>query len=192
MLINEIAEVIPGYAFRGAVEESAHGGIYLFQAKNLLQGEPVSEVDTLTRIEGSSVERPMWLKKNDVLLVARGMGVGSFRSTVFISDADNVMASSSVHIIRITNSAVSPFFLSHYLNSRVGQNALLQIMSGSYIGALSRKGLEVIEIPIPPLDRQNLIVSLHDNLRRQQRILANKSSVVDNIINATFSNLATI
>ncbi len=187
--IHEVATVIAGYTFRGAVTPDSAGSIRVFQAKDLVQGEPVVNIDALTRISQDASGNSGYLKKSDVLLVARGMRSGAFRSTVFLSDVLNVIASSSVHIIRVTITDVIPEYISHYLNSKEGQDSLSEIVSGSYIGAIPRKELENIKIPIPNLNKQQTIVDLHRNIREQQRILERKNEIKENIINATFKNL---
>lgn len=188
--LHEIATVIAGYTFRGAVKPDNNGDIFVFQAKDLVQGEPFEDVRTLTKI--SHVIIPGYMgrfKKNDILLVARGMKSGAFRSTLFVSEAQSVIASSSVHVIRITTADILPEYISHYLNSKKGQESLSQIASGSYICVLSRKELEKISIPIPNLYKQRAIVHLHRNIREQQKIIGRQNEIKQNIINATFRNL---
>jgi restriction endonuclease S subunit len=123
--------------------------------------------------------------------VARGMKSGAFRSTTFIADESNVIPSSSVHIIRVTSKNILPEYLSHYLNSKEGQGALSQIISGSYIGALPRKELENIDIPIPSLQKQDVLINLFRNLREQQKIIDRKKEIKQNITNAIFNSLTT-
>lgn len=191
MLIKDIAQVIAGYTFKKAIESDNSGNIFVFQAKDLIQGEPLINVNTLTKAFLGIPEHAAYLQGNDILLVARGMKSGAFRSTVFMSEESNVIASSSVHIIRIKSEDVLPEYISHYLNSKEGQDSLSQIVSGSYIGAIPRGELERIKIPIPTLQKQKAIVDLHQNMRSQQKILIRRNELKQNIINATFSNLTT-
>ncbi|MCX6753242.1 MAG: hypothetical protein NTW62_02790 [Candidatus Nomurabacteria bacterium] len=82
------------------------------------------------------------MEHNDILLVSRGSGAGSFRSAVFASDDTNVMPSSSVHVIRIKDVTVLPKYVCLYLNSLDGQKALAQIVTGaSYIQSILVKNL---------------------------------------------------
>ena len=191
MKLHDVATVIAGYTFRGAIKSDNNGDMYVFQAKDLIQGEPLEDVGTLTRIFRDALGYSGYLQHDDVLLIARGMKSGAFRSTVFASDASNVIASSSVHVIRITGSDVLPEYVSHYLNSREGQDNLSQIISGSYIGDLTRSELEKIKIPIPPIQKQEVLLNLYRNMREQQKILNRKSKINQNIINETFKNLTT-
>lgn len=187
--LRELSAIITGYTFRGAVRHYENGNILVFQAKDLIQGQPMFDVTTLTAISQNVPGHSGYLKKNDVLLVARGMKAGSFRSTVFLSDCENVIASSSVHIIRVTDSRVLPEFISLYLNSSDGQESISQIVTGSYIGAVPRKKLEGLKIPLLPLEQQRTFIALDQNIREQQRITYRQNEIKQNLINATFKSL---
>ena len=187
--LHEISIIIAGYTFRGAVKPDINGDIFVFQAKDLIQGELFEGVHSLSKVSLGISGYVNRLKKDDILLIARGMKSGTFRSTIFVSEAENVIAASSVHVIRINNAIVLPEYISHYLNSKEGQESLLQIASGSYICVLPRKELEKIKIPIPSLDKQKAIVDLHRNMREQQKIICRQNEIKQNIINSTFRNL---
>lgn len=191
MEMNELGDVTAGYAFRGAIEPHVNGDTFVLQAKDLVQDEPFVDINSLVRISGNTLGRTNSIRKNDVLLVARGMKSGAFRSTIFASDQQNVLASASVHVIRITSAQVLPQYLSYYLNSKDGQDALSQIVSGSYIGALPRSELGKLKIPIPPLDKQEAIVNLHRNFQEQRRIFDRRNEINQNTINAIFRSLTT-
>jgi restriction endonuclease S subunit len=190
MHIKQFAQVIGGYVFREAIKPDNNGDIYVFQAKDLTAGEAIKNISSLTKIAHNIPEYAGHLKKNDILLIARGMRSGSFRSAVFASDVPNVIASSSIHVIRITAAGVMPEYVSRYLNSKVGQDALSQIVSGSYIGALPRKEVEKIKIPIPALEKQQAVVDLDRNIREQERIINRQNEIKHNLVNATFTSLA--
>lgn len=191
MEINQFGVVTAGYAFRGAIKPHTNGDKFVLQAKDLVQDEPFVNVSSLVKIPGNTLGRTNDIRRNDVLLVARGMKSGAFRSTIFASDQQNVVASASIHIIRITTARVLAEYVSYYLNSRDGQDALSQIVSGSYIGALPRSELEKVEIPIPPLNKQEAIVNLHRNVQEQRRIFDRRNEINQNIINASFRTLTT-
>jgi type I restriction enzyme S subunit len=123
------------------------------------------------------------------LIVSRWTGTGSFRSTVSDIDQNNVIASSSLIIVRIKDSSVIPEYLALYLNSFEWQNKIIESVSGSYIKAISRKKFEEIEIPIPPLIQQKNLVGLSQNIIRQEHIYNRKKELKQNLITATLKNL---
>lgn len=180
--------MIPGYAFRGAIKPDDSGDTFVLQAKDLTSGFPIEGTDTLTKIT-LDASYSSFLKMHDVLIVSRGMKAGAFRSTVFRAPAANVIASASVHIIRPIESEVLPEYLSHYLNSKKGQDDLSQIVTGSYIGAIPRRSLEQIRIPLPDIEKQRTIVNLFTNIQAQQKLLDRKKELKQQIIEATFTNI---
>lgn len=189
--LYEVATVFAGYTFRGAVKPDPKGHILVFQAKDLVQGEPVTDTAILTKISDDVPGYGGHLRKNDVLLIARGMKAGAFRSTIFTASDNNVIASSSIHVIRIIDENILPEFLSLYLNSKEGQATLSNIVTGSYIGAIPRRELEKIRIPVPLLAKQEVLINLFKNIREQQKIIDREKEIKQNIIDATFKSLTT-
>lgn len=189
MELGDITQITPGYAFRGAITPDKDGNIFVLQAKDLGRNVPVVDTSNLTPISFNMPGYAGHLRFNDVLLVARGLKAGAFRSTVFKATTNNVIASASVHILRVSSPDVLPEYLSHYLNSKDGQLALSEIVSGSYIGALPRRELEKIKIPVPDMNKQKAIVDLYQNIQAQQSILNRRSELKQQIIEATFNNI---
>lgn len=191
MKIHEFGSVSMGYTFRGAVNPDPDGKVFVFQARDLSRGVVFGdeEARSLSKTSHPFSGYTGHLCKDDILLAARGMKTGAFRSAVFVSSSQNVVASASVYVIRITSQDILPEYVSYYLNSQDGQNAIASIVSGTHIGAVSRKELEKIDIPIPPLRKQEAFVNLLRNLREQQKIIDREKEIKQNIINATFKSL---
>jgi len=188
--LNEIADISSGYTFRGSIENDPKGQIFVLQAKNISANQDILNTLDFITISDKSIRTPYFLEHNDILLVSRGSGLGSFRSAIFETDQNNVMPSSSVHVIRIKDVTVLPKYVCLYLNSQDGQKALAQIVTGaSYIQSILVKNLSDFPIPIPPIHIQKSIIALHENMQAQERILKRKNQLKHNIINATFTNL---
>lgn len=189
MKISNFAEVINGYSFRGAIETIKNGNVFVLQAKDVIYGQDITTAEKLTPINFTGLRTASFLQKNDIVIVARGTGVGSFRSVIFNSD-ENVIASSSLLILRIKKKEISPEYLSLYLNSTDGQNKILQTVVGSYIQAISRKKFEEeIEIPIPTTEKQKSLVALNENITQQEKIYDRRKKLKQQIISATLKNL---
>jgi len=192
MQLKEISQILSGYTFRGAIKSDGSGDTLVFQAKNISRDSLYTDDSVLTRIAGPNGGRSAYLTNRDVVLVTRGMTAGAFRSTVFDSNAANVIASSSVHILRVTDGRAIPEYISYYLNSDPGQYALTQIVSGSYIGSISRRGLEEVDIPLPDLNSQKLMVQLIHDMQEHHRLMGRKYEIYQNIINGLFRKAATL
>jgi restriction endonuclease S subunit len=188
--LSQIAEINTGYTFRESLKNEPNGDISVIQAKNILENIDISNLAGLASIYSKSLRNPYFLQYNDILLVSRGSGPGSFRSAVFGSHEKNVIASSSVHIIRIADVTVIPKYISLYLNSADGQKLILQIVTGaSYIQSILLKNLSELQIPIPPIHVQKSIIALHENIVDQEEILDRKQEILKTIINSTIINL---
>jgi len=188
--LKEVSQIVSGYTFRGSINNDPKGDVFVLQAKNIVPNRDISNTDDFAKISGGALRNPYFLEYNDILLVSRGSGLGSFRTTVFDSKVPNVMPSSSVYVLKIKEVTVLPKYISLYLNSEAGQKALFQIATGgSYIQSLLVKNLMDFKIPIPPIHIQKSIIALHENMQAQEKIQERKSELKKTIINATFINL---
>ncbi len=188
--LSEIADIVSGYTFRDSIKNDINGAIFVLQAKNISSNQEILNVSEFTKVSGESIRTPYFLEYNDILLVSRGSGFGSFRSALFTADEKNVMPSSSVYVIRIKDVVVLPKYVSLYLNSELGQKAIFQIVTGgSYLQSILVKNIMDLKIPIPSIYTQKSIIALHENIIDQERILNRKQELQKNIINATFTNL---
>jgi restriction endonuclease S subunit len=190
--LSEIADITSGYTFRGSIESEPDGNILLLQAKNISANQDVTDTSDLNKVSDKSIRTPYFLEYNDILLVSRGSGLGSFKSAVFTADQSNVMPSSSVLVIRINDTGTISKYISLYLNSEEGQSALIKIATGgSYLQSLLVGNLRDLKIPIPPMHTQKSIIALHENLQSQEKILKRKQEIQKTIINASFIKLNT-
>lgn len=188
--LHQIANISSGYTFRGSIKDDPQGSILVLQAKNISANQNVSDLSELVKVSDKGIRSPYFLEHNDVLIVSRGSGQGSFRSGIFTSHEKNVMPSSSVHVIRVNDVNVLPKYLSLYLNSEIGQKSIINIVSGgSYIQSVLVKNLMELGIPIPPMHTQKSIIALNENMEDQEKLLKRKQEIKQTIINATFANL---
>lgn len=188
--LSQLANLVSGYNFRGSIENKPNGDIFVLQGKNISAGGDITNTADLISITSQTLRNPYFLQYNDILVVSRGSGHGSFRSVIFALHEKNVIASSSVQIIRITDVTVLPKYVSLYLNSAEGQKRLSQIVTGaSYIQSILIKDLAEFEIPIPPINIQKSLIALNENIVQQEKILDRKREIKKTIINVSFSNL---
>ncbi len=190
--LEEIAEISTGYTFRKSIQDVSEGDIQVLQAKNILPDGEITDIDELTKIDSSTMRDPFLLKYNDIILVAKGFGIGSFRSAVFKEEVKNILPSSSVIILRVKDILALPKYLADYFNSEAGQKSLIQITSGgSVIQSLSVKDLKNLKIPIPPIKKQKLLIKLNENQKKIKEIQEQKNKLTNSIITNIFNNLTT-
>jgi len=108
------------------------------------------------------------LKPGDILLARLGDPLA--KTCIFPGFDYPCITTVDVAIIR-TGSEVEPRFLLQYLNSQSFKEQVNRVASGSTRKRISRKNLENLEIPLPPLAEQKKIVAYLDSLSTKVREL---------------------
>lgn len=180
--LQQVADVLPGYAFRGAIHDNRSGGFCVAQASNIDANQLYLESDNLKRVDDAPVRAKAFLEEGDVLIASRTSMTGGFKSCVFEGYDRPVIATSSTFIIRPDESVVTSEYLCIFLNSVMGQSELNRDTSGSYIKALLRKQLITISIPILELKEQKILADLSRNTSEQNTLLERKIQINQNIL----------
>lgn len=173
--LGKIAEVSLGYSFRESLTKHAseQKNFFVLQAKDIAEATTFVEKEFLQAIKApSDISYNLPLKNNDIALVYRTSPGREFRaSTLQFHETSQVIATSSLIIIRITDDHVLPEFLTLYLNSQSGQKELMQIATGSSIVSIPISKLRSLSVPIPPKEKQEILVRLLKNIQQQNNLL---------------------
>lgn len=114
------------------------------------------------------------LKTGDVLFAAKG--TKNF-AAVFEDHNPPSVASTSFFVIRIQNRAILPQYLTWYLNNPDSQQFLKSFARGTSIASISKAVLEDLEIFIPDLKTQELILKI-TQLRNAEKDLKNEIEIL--------------
>lgn len=185
--LQDIAEVLSGYAFRGAIVDNAFGTLCVAQASNIDVNQLFLDTENLKKIDEVPARASAYLEEGDVIIASRTSMTGGFKACVFAGYERQVIASSSVLIIRPSDDVTSEY-LSIYLNSAMGQAELNRDTSGSYVKALLRKQLLMVQIPVPSMVEQETLASLSKNTSDQNRLLEQKIQIHKNILQGALLN----
>lgn len=187
--LKDIAELVSGYTFRDAIKDDPMGSLLVLQGKNVPNDYFIRDLSGLVRISDDKIRNPYLLHQGDIIIVSRISALSSFRSAIFSSNMDNIMPSSSVYVIRIKDADIMPSYVSLYLNSEIGQKKIFDLSSGgSYIRTIPIKSLITLEIPIPSIERQQVIVSLCDNIEKQAMIMRRMQDIHKGIMEKVFND----
>jgi len=187
--LKDIAELVSGYTFRDAIKDDPMGSLLVLQGKNVPNDYSIRDLSGLVRISDDKIRNPYLLHQGDIIIVSRISALSSFRSAIFSSNMDNIMPSSSVYVIRIKDADIMPSYVSLYLNSETGQKKIFDLSSGgSYIRTIPIKSLITLEIPIPSIERQQIIVSLCDNIEKQAMIMRRMQDIHKGIMEKVFND----
>lgn len=165
--LSNIASISTGLAYRGAEADLAVGDAYYVSFREVAEDAPV-DWESCLRITPPTKREPDWLRDGDILMPSRG--AKPFAALVS-QPPEHVCASGPFLIIRPEQSAVSPRYLTWYLNRPAAQARLLRGAEGSAIKRVSAKMLGSVEIPLPPLARQHVFADIAANNLAQRRNL---------------------
>ena len=104
------------------------------------------------------------LQEGDVLLPARGTAI---RIAVFHKQDYPCIASSNVIIIRSDQKKLDSYYLKIFLDSPIGNKMICGAQQGAVIMSISYKDLNVLEVPLPDMKKQQAVVKEYkDELKK--------------------------
>jgi type I restriction enzyme S subunit len=179
--LNDISRIISGYSFRSSVSSLSAGETFVIQLKDVCDDMSL-DLDNVQKINSRDIETFAHAVQNDILLASKG------KQTVgYVDTTEDLLVSSSLYIIRVESDILLSKYLAIYFKSIKGQRELNKISLGGYIKGISKKHLERMTIPVPPIDIQENIILLYDNISEQNRLLERKTKInketVDYVIN---------
>lgn len=146
---------------RGGKSAYIKSGTPFLRSQNILNdGLNLSDVAYISNETHEKMSNTKVYPK-DILLNITGGSLG--RCTIFPKDYKEANVSQHVSIIRLINEDFR-FFIHLFLLSPHGQNLIWGRQVGANREGLSKKVLELFEIPIPPLKEQNRIVAKVEEL----------------------------
>ncbi len=122
------------------------------------------------------------LKKGDVLFAAKG---SKNFAAWYEDDKMPAVASTSFFVIRLIDNNVLPGYLTWFLNHPDTQTLLKGQAIGSSIASISKAVLSELEVPIPSIQKQELILMIF-NLRNRER---NLKQQIENLREIEIQNL---
>lgn len=159
--LGEVCEIISGQSPKSEFYNSKGEGLPFYQGKTLFQniylGSPTTWTTTITRVA----------EKDDILMSVRAP-VG----TVNIS-TQKICIGRGLASIRV-NSKIKRDFLFYLLRAKEGE---IKGNGGAVFDSISRKQIETLKIPLPPLSVQEAIVS---EIEDYQKIIDGAKQIVEN------------
>ena len=163
------------------------GEVLYLQAKHFNEAGQIS-TGLLPDLMADSISERHLLKRGDVLFAAKGT-----KNFAVVYDIDELaVASTSFFVIRLKDEfkqRILPEFLTWLMNHSVNQSYLKAQARGSSIVSISKRALEELEVSIPIIQKQNLILKISSlrskekDLMQQIEILREKQ-IQQQIINA--------
>ncbi|MBV5313626.1 MAG: restriction endonuclease subunit S [Prolixibacteraceae bacterium] len=155
----------------------AEGEIVYLQARHFDEnGLLISELHP--DLMADEISEKHFLKSGDVLFAAKG---NKNFATVFEDQYPRSVASTSFFVIRLRNSKILPDYFALFMNSPKTQLFLKSTALGSSIASISKAVLEKLEISIPNIQTQRVILEI-SRLRSQEKEIRQKIESLQEII----------
>ncbi|QUW23066.1 N-6 DNA methylase [Sporosarcina sp. Marseille-Q4063] len=148
--LKDVATLFRGFNVGSKNKERSDGKFRIVRLSDVQNGKLMMENISRYHIENNAKINFYELQEDDVILSIRG---NSLKAAVVPADDEDLLLSQNFMGIRCNN-RLNPDFLKVYLESPLGQYLLTNKMSGTAIPTLSRKDIETLEIPLPPIEEQ--------------------------------------
>lgn len=190
MKLSQVVDISIGYTFRGAVSVDPTGQLLVIQAGDL-SGELVfSGGDTLTRVSLDTARTNAFVQQGDILLTSRGAVRGGFKATLVNHSFDTpIIASSSLYILRLVSDNLLPEYLTIYFHSKPGQRALQNMATGATVRSVPLSKLQEMDIPVPELSKQQMVIDVYENMKQQKALLQRKIQIREEIVEGVMNTL---
>lgn len=183
--LSRLAEIRPGFPFRGRIEEDVAGDALVVQLRDVSR-ESGPDWSQLTRTRLSGRKPFPFLQDDDILLPIRG---NSYFAVHLATVPEPTVAASHFFVLRTDRKRLLPAFLVWQLNYGPAQVYFRQMRAGTDQQGLRRSDVEQIPVVVPPLEQQARFAALAANIRRQQNIFRQQIANADRLLHGLAASL---
>lgn len=167
VVLGDIAEIRMGYSFRSRLETDAEGDVAVIQMKDIDDAN-LLHPEGLARIQMPDLKDRHLVQEGDLLF--RSRGVTNSAALVGRGIGRAVLAAPML-LIRPRTEIVEPAYLQWFINHPVTQAALAGQATGTAVKMIGKGVLDGLEVALPPLERQRLIVEIAQLATREAALL---------------------
>ena len=169
-----ISDVCMGVTLRGrdATRPVLGGSCRMIRISDITDDGHLSNPELLEFDPSETIKRSLFLRAGDVLFPNRGTRTTAY---VFNLAEKNVIVGAQFFIIRPDTEVVLPEYIAWYLRSEVAAQHFHLRRKGTLVQTVQRKDLTELELPLPSIDKQRILVAL-DDLAIQERQLSQRLS----------------
>jgi len=179
----DVAKIRLGYSLRERLVEDECGNLPVIQFKDL-QGSVFNDANNCVRLFADKIKPSHWLKYGEILLSNRGNYKAAINYCRYPCAASGVF-----FVLTVQNKNFLPEYIAVYLNSQMGQKALLTRHNASGVYSINRMELGQIDIPFIPLEKQRQIVELYRLYEKEVDILENIKKNRKRLVNSVLSKI---
>lgn len=161
--LGKISRVLSGVS----VKEAGDGCVRIMRLTDLSELK-AGRIPKLAMGEAPTVARALAIGDNDLIIGARG-------ATTDVCVADNAIIgafiSLDLYLLRPDRDAVHPHYLAAFLELPSTQAFFTAGKQGTKLARLSKDALESVQVPIPPMQTQQLIAALAQTFKIEAALL---------------------
>ncbi len=190
MRLQDICQLQTGYTVRGRLEPAREGGQPCVQLRDLLEGGSL-DAGNLQRFDLGPLSDRYAVGPGDVIFKSRGQP--NIACAVSADMVEPAIALLPLFILRPKPGLVSAEYLAWAINQADAQRQLDAEAQGTSLRMISKTSLENIEVSVPDLKTQALIVQVGRLAARETSLLhelADKRHTLSSIILADLANAA--
>jgi len=162
------------------------GTVSVIQMKDLTSTNRVC-CDDLARVDMNIPKAHHLLRPGDLIFRSRGL---TSSSALLMDDPGDAVLAAPLLRIRVNSKKVLPEYLNWYISQLPAQSYLLSCTEGTALKMISKQSLENLEVPVPSLARQRLVVEMANLAAEEQRILKTLAEKRNQYISSTLLQLA--
>jgi hypothetical protein len=165
--LKKIVTIQSGYSFRTRLESMETGSVAVIQMKDLADSNQVC-CDELAKVEMDTPKGHHLARPGDLLFRSRGL---TSTSALLVDDPGVAVLAAPLLRIRITSNSVLPEYLNWYISQLPAQSYFTSCAEGTALKMISKQSLENLEVYVPSIAKQQLVVEMASLAAEEQRIL---------------------
>jgi Restriction endonuclease S subunits len=173
----DIAEVRMGYSFRSRLETDAGGDVAVIQMKDIDDAN-LLHPEGLARVQMPDLKDRHLVQEGDLLFRSRGV---TNSAALVGGGLGRAVLAAPMLLIRPKTEVVEPAYLQWFINHPATQAVLAGQAAGTAVKMIGKRVLDDLQVVLPPLEKQRLIVevarlasrevALLEELRRRRKAL---------------------
>ena len=185
-ILKNIVDVQAGYSFRARLESMETGSVAVIQMKDLASSNRVC-CDELVKVDMDAPKGHHLVRPGDLIFRSRGL---TSTSALLVDDPGVAVLAAPLLRIRITNDVILPEYLNWYISQLPAQSYFASCAEGTALKMISKQSLENLEMFVPSIARQRLVVEMATLAAEEQRILKTLTEKRNQYISSKLLQLA--
>lgn len=154
----DLASIHLGYSFRSRIINEKEGSISVIQMKDVSEKNILSnQSQNFSKILSDDIKEHHLVQRNDIIFRSRGT---STTAAIISEDIGVATVAAPLLKIRVASDQIIPEYLCWYINNRLSQAFFASRAKGTFQKMITKNSLEELEINLPSLEKQKVIIDL--------------------------------